>query len=153
MSTMANLTGIWTDRFVQPSETDLLGELGKAERGLVERLFSKTEPLGVDRRTVKWQGIPWRWTIQMARRNQAPMMFLIPQPDRPQLAVPLNATDLERIPMRKLSKAVREGILGARAVASTLWPEWDLTSNTQLDELMTLIRVRTDDGDDSNACS
>lgn len=153
MSTMANLTGIWTDRFVQPSLEDLLGELGKPERTLVDRLFAKTEPLGVDRRTVKWQGIPWRWTIQMSRRNEPPMMFLIPQPDRPQLAVPLNATDLDRIPMRKLSKAVREGILGARAVASTLWPEWDLTSNTQLDELMTLIRVRAEGPVESGACA
>jgi hypothetical protein len=144
MSTMANSTGIWTDRFVQPAETDLLGAMNKPERALVERLIERCGELGLNARTVKWQGIPWRWTLQLSMRSGGPVLFIIPRPDRPQVAVPLGASDLDRIPMRRLSKAVREGVLGARAVASTLWPEWDLTSNTQIDELMTLIRVRTE---------
>lgn len=144
MSTMANMTGIWNDRFLRPSESDLLGELNKPERALVERLLVRCEEMGIVARTVKWQGIPWRWTIQLSMRSGGPVLFVIPQPDRPQVAVPFEATALDRVPMRRLSKAVREGILGARAVGSTLWPEWDLTSNTQIDELIALIRVRTE---------
>ncbi len=142
MSTMATSFTIWNDRFTEPTEIDLVSALGEEERELVERLLSKSEDLGADARSIRWFGIPWRWTTQIGVKDHPPIAFLIAEPGRPQISIPLSAADLDKIPMRRLSKAVREGILGARAVTNTLWPEWELTSNTQVDELLVLLRVR-----------
>ena len=142
MSIMANTATSWNDRFSRPGESDLLSGLNRDDRRLIERVITKCEGIGANARCVLWQGIPWRWTIQLSLGNGKTLLFVIPEPGRPQLAVPLDAADLDRLPMRRLSKSIRDGILNARTVESTLWPEWELTSNTQVDELMTLIRVR-----------
>jgi hypothetical protein len=142
MSTMANTAMIWSNRFTEPSEADLLAGLTREFRRLIERVYSKCDAIDAGERRVLWYGVPWRWTIEIALRDGGPLAFVIAEPGRPQLTVPLDATDLDRLPMRRLSKGVREGILGARAVGNMLWPEWELTSNTQVDELMILVRVR-----------
>ncbi len=144
MSIMTNTSMMWKDRFSRPTEADLLGGLTRECRRLIERVHSKCEAIEAGQRRVLWHGIPWRWTIEISLNNGEPLAFVISEPGRPQLAVPLDATDLDRLPMRRLSKGVREGILGARAVGNTLWPEWELTSNTQVDELMILVRVRAE---------
>lgn len=142
MTTMSIRTTVWGDRFTQPNETDLVSMLTGDEQALVQYIIEKCTDLGADQRSVRWQGIPWRWTIQIGMKDESSIGFLIAEPGRPQLAIPLTASDLDRIPMRRLSKSVRDSILGARAVSSMLWPEWDITSKTQIDELMAMMKVR-----------
>ncbi|RMH10662.1 MAG: hypothetical protein D6695_11035 [Planctomycetota bacterium] len=132
----------WEDQFVRPSRDDLLEGLNKQDRALVDRCLSRLESIPRCRMGIAWHGIPWRWTLRFTTDNKTPVAFIIPEPRRPQLAIPLSADDMDRLDFRKLSRAIREGISLASAINGIVWSEWVLSSKTQTDELLKLLDAR-----------
>ncbi len=75
--------------------------------------------------SVRWLGIPWRWTLAFTRGGAAePWLFLIANPDTPRLAAVLPAELAESLAHSCAVKIVREGAASARVVGDTAWAEW-----------------------------
>lgn len=138
----AAVLGAWEDQFVRPDRGSLLAGLNKQDQLLVDRCVERLDAIPRCRCHIRWHGIPWRWALRYESDKKEPIAFVIPEPRRPRLAIPLTAGDLERITFRKLSKPVREGISLASAINGVLWTEWVLSSKSQIDELFGLIASR-----------
>lgn len=84
-------------------------------------------------------GVPWRWCLE-ARTDglDTVIAYLVPEPKRPQLAIPMPEDSLHRLSLKRLSKPVRDGLLHARLVGGVIWAEWDLNGRPLTTELCDL---------------
>lgn len=142
MAVSAAVSSVWDDQFSRPGRSNLLAGLNKQDQLLVDRCLERLDAVPKVRSSVRWHGIPWRWAIRYETDKKEPVAFLIPEPRRPRLAIPLAAADLDRIGLKKLSKPVREGIALASAINGIVWTEWVLSSRSQADELLGLVGAR-----------
>jgi len=131
----------WRDRFRTPTLEELWDGCKKQTSvlldGVRERLIGHE---GVQE-TVTWQGLPWRWTMvyTLPADPTRAWAYLVPDPEKPLLAVPFTEEMIQAFPMHRLKKHVRDGVLGGRKVAGVYWATWELTSKSQLTELMDLV--------------
>lgn len=136
----------WEDRFAAPEVPELLDALARQQATLVEQARDGLRALGEVSESVVWHGIPWRWTFAFAFEDEPerPWAYLVPQPGRPLLSIPLTAEVVSALPMKRLSKGVRDAIAGATLVGGVYWPQWPLTSRAQVDELILIARRRAE---------
>lgn len=135
----------WEDRFAAPSAAELLASLAKQHASLVQLARDGLEELGEVSESIVWHGVPWRWTFAFATEGELerPWAYLVPQPGRPLLAMPLSGETISGLPMRKLSKGVRDGLTLAALVGGVYWPQWVLASRAQVGELVGIARQRS----------
>lgn len=131
----------WEDRFRTPTWAELMTAFAKPQSSLLEHARERLLAVPMVRERLAWHGIPWRWSMSYAAEGEEPraVAFLIPQPGKPRLAVPLPAELVSVVPLRKLSKPVREAIVYAPQVAGVRWPSWELTGPSLLDEVLALV--------------
>lgn len=126
----------WEDRFRRPTVDELLSGLNKQLLGLADAWRERMAEAGL-REELSWQGIPFRWTLvyrSEARPDRA-VAYLVPQPVKAYLSIPIASDAVSRLPMRRLSKAVRDSLGAASLVNGQYWAQWELTSKAQLEEL------------------
>ena len=132
----------WEERFETPRLEALLGVFSKAQAGLIEQ--ARASILGMDGATesIAWLGIPWRWTLaySVEGASDRPIVYLVPQPGKPLLALPMSGEVVISLPMRRLPKYIRDVIAYSPKVAGVHWMQWELTGRPQVDELMGLVR-------------
>lgn len=133
----------WPDRFREPTVEYLIEFLRRQNLPAFNQARTKLLALDGMHETIAWQGV-WNWTIgyRMAGQSGSACAYLIPDPDKPRLCVPIAEHRLADLPTRKLSKIVREAILHAPAVNGDRWPVWAIQSKAQIDELLLLVEVR-----------
>lgn len=132
----------WEDQFRVPTLDDLRGHYPKQLGNLIEVARERLLQFNGVREEVSWQGLPWRWTL-VYRCPQDPVRawaYLVPDPEKPKLSLPLTDEQVQALPMRRLKKFVRDGVLCARKVDSVYWATWDITNRAQLDEVLDLVR-------------
>lgn len=143
----------WANKFQRPTpeqlvsqcETKQLGQLVAAARQELAAMAGVSEALS-------WEGVPWRWSFvytlaesvratgsEHAAVQAHPLAYMIPDPQRPQVAVPMSGQLVEALPMRRLKRFVRDGIVHSRIVGEVYWPSWDFGARSQLDEIMDLV--------------
>ena len=134
----------WEDRFASPDASDLFAPFPKAQAALLEQVREGMAALGGVVESIVWHGVPWRWTFAFASESEPerPWAYLVPQPGRPLLAMPLTGEVIGMLPMRRLSRPVRDALALAALVGGVYWPQWPLTSRTQVDELIGIARRR-----------
>jgi hypothetical protein len=95
---------------------------------------------------VEWQGMPWRWSLLYMKDSDptAALAFLIPLPERPQVAVPLVPDMLRSMPAHRFKKHLKEVLLLANLVDGVYWPTFELTSKAQTEDIMDLVRRKYD---------
>lgn len=93
--------------------------------------------------SLSWRGV-WHWTLAYRGQGRAEpaCAYLIPDPERPRLCIMITEERLADLPLRKVSKAVRESVIHAPPVNGVRWPVWAIHSKAQVDELLPLIEVR-----------
>lgn len=93
-----------------------------------------------------WQGLPWRWCYAYAAADAPgrPAAFLVPDPASPRIAAPLAHRMIAQLTMRKLQRAVKDGILKGSVVGEMRWCTWELTGRAVVDEVVTLVMARTE---------
>lgn len=145
----------WANKFLRPSPDQLVSQCATKQLGqLVEAARKELSALVGVSETLSWQGVPWRWSFvyslagedagtpatgaHVTLRSQ-PLAYLIPDPQRPQVSVPLSWQVVESLPMRRLKRFVRDGIVHSRLVGEVHWPTWDFSARSQLDEILDLI--------------
>jgi hypothetical protein len=152
MSSQASTKLIWANRFqsIPPSASQLRDGYPKPLHAVFDaarELFLEIE--GVSER-VDWHGVPWRWTLvynagedSMLRSLQSPatraFAYIIPDPAKLQVCIPLTREQIAVMPMRRFKKGVRDTIVFARTVAGISWPTWEIPSKAALDDLAELV--------------
>jgi hypothetical protein len=134
----------WEDRFAAPGAAELLAPLAKHHATLMQQAREGLGALEEAAESIVWHGVPWRWTFAFASKDEPerPWAYLVPQPGRPLLAMPLSGEVIAALPMRKLSKTVRDGLVLASLVGGVYWPQWMLVGRAQVEELVGIARRR-----------
>lgn len=143
---------LWSDKFRMPTVDELRAELAKPMQSVFDAAQSGILDLGSVQEVLAWQGVPWRWTlvyrgvgdIQESGTGASSsggrgFAYIIPDPARLQVCVPLTGALIEALPMRRFKKPVRDGVQLARSVAGIWWPTWDIASAAALEEIQELI--------------
>lgn len=138
----------WLDRFKQPTAAALLAELPAQKLGLFETVREKLPETTDAVETLGWHGIPWRWCFayEVGKKrkgsDELPFAYLIPDPERPRLCLPLEGSVVATVKPRQISKTIREGIVYATRVADVFWTTWDLQSKAGLEDILSLVRFK-----------
>lgn len=135
MASSSKPRAAWEDRFRRPTVDEVLEALNKQLLSLAESWRERMSETPGVREELSWQGIPFRWTL-VYRNESRPIAYLVPQPVKAYIAIPIAADAVNRLPLRKLSKPVRDSLGAASLVNGQYWAQWDLVSKAQLDELM-----------------
>ncbi len=134
---------LWEDRFSRPTAETLLGEIPKPGVTLIEGLREGLLAGGTLTEGLSWQGIPWRWSLTYADGRRL-VSYIVPNPVRPVVCIPIPTGLLGSLPPRKISKTVRDAVTSSPTVAGTNWVQFDLSSKTLADELLLLVQIVRD---------
>lgn len=129
----------WEDRYRTPTVRELLELLTRQHAQLVEHARDQAITLEGVREVIEWRGVPWRWTLAYYVET-SPLVFLVPQPNRPRIALPLGDELARSLPLKRASKVVRDAITFAPRVGGVLWPAWDLTTRALTEEIAGLVQ-------------
>jgi hypothetical protein len=136
----------WEDRFGAPSADALVAGVGAEHQANTSAARLALLAAGAGLEETAWYGPPWCWALAYrAAKDDRPWAYLIPRPDRPRIALPLGIELLTGLSIRRLSKYVREGLAAAPQVEGVIWAEWDLLSEPQTEELLSIARKRFED--------
>lgn len=129
----------WESRFDTPTLSRLLAGLSREHASLVTHARKALLAAAPGPETIAWQGLPWRWAILMwGDSTVRPWAYIVPQPQRPRLALPLHVDLLATLREHSLSRYARTGLAAAPRVGSICWAEWDLESPEQTAELIAI---------------
>lgn len=133
----------WADRFETPEWPELLDQMPKAASSLLEYAHAKLGAIEALREEISWQGV-WCWTLVFRQGGEGGrgLAYLVPDPARPRVCIPVPNALIPGLPIKKLSKFVRDGLLHAPAVDAVRWACWHVQSRSQVDELMALLGHR-----------
>ncbi len=132
----------WNDKFRMPDVGQLRAGLNKPLQGVFDDARHALRELEGVEESVSWQGVPWRWTLVFAMAEtpaERALGYLVPDPQRVQVCIPLTQEQIEKIPMKRLKKSIRDGVVYARSVAGVWWPTWDVPGRGALDEVLELV--------------
>jgi hypothetical protein len=143
----------WHDKFSTPSAAELRNAVPKPAVDLLDALREELRGYPELDEAVVWQGVPWRWTLVYRSRAQTqpaapgPVLgvawaYLIPDPLKPQVCIPLTRRQLDLLPLKKFKKPVRDGLIFARQVNGTFWPTWELSTAAPVEELIEFARAK-----------
>jgi len=133
----------WSDRFNEPTVERLLATIPAPANGLFKLARKMLHEAGLTTESVAWHGESWRWTVEFrAYPGAEPSAMLIPAPDNLQLALAVSREFVQGLPMRRLKKAVREGLELASEPFDTRLAVWYLTAPSQIADLQDLLQRR-----------
>lgn len=90
---------------------------------------------------VAWHGESWRWTVEfLAFPGASVSAMLVPAPENLQLALPVSPEFVEALPMKRLKKAIREGLELASEPFDTRLAVWYLSAASQIGDLQDLLQ-------------
>jgi hypothetical protein len=135
----------WEDRYHTPTVSELVGAVGKPQCDLLEWVRQQFRELDGVRELVVWQGIPWRWSLTYSVHRNQPWVYLVPQPGKPAIAIPLSQELAAEVAAKKFSKAIKDAVALAPLVGSIRWVQCDLTARTQGEDLVALARRAYED--------
>jgi len=131
----------WQDRFQTPGVAELLAPFAKPQLQLIEQARQSLLQLDGVTESIAWLGIPWRWTLAFGVEGAGrPWAYLVPQPGKPLLAIPMSGETVAALPIRRLSKFIRDVIVLSPKVAGVHWMQWEITGRTQVEDLIGLAR-------------
>lgn len=133
----------WEDRFRTPEADELFIDLDKIKLSAVDATRSALTALPDVSERLEWLGLPWRWAFVYTRGDeQPPLAYLVPQTGRPQLVIPMPEDVILGLTGKRIAKTLRDGLIFANEVSGIRWPQWELTSKSQAEELLTLVKLR-----------
>jgi hypothetical protein len=128
----------WMDRYRAPSFDELMAPFNKQNTTIIEHARAKLLAIEGLKEEVSWQGV-WRWTlVYRLASDERGWAYLVPNPTKPRIAVPVTDELIAELPMKKLSRLVRDGLVHAPTVDGVRWAQWELQSRTQTDEILSL---------------
>ncbi len=132
----------WSDKFRVPSVEDLRAGTPPQLRPVLDEARRQLAELPRVSESLVWQGVPWRWTFVYLADDASDgraTAYLVPDPNRLQICVPLAQEHIEQFPLKRMKKSIRDGIVFARNVGGIWWPTWDIQNSTALAEVLDLL--------------
>ncbi len=135
----------WEDRWAEPTLDQLMEPIVPQPRKALKTLMEQVEELGQVERSVTWYGPAWKWTLEYLLQDEQGadlnvLCYLVPSTASPVICVPLTEDVVERLPMRRLNRFIRNGIRSAKCAVSIHWAVWNLTAVAEAGHLMDLIK-------------
>jgi hypothetical protein len=132
----------WENEFREPSLDELRGMYQDAELRLFDSCREGAEELDDVTWRINWEGVPWRWCLRFEHPEdgEQPFAYLVPAPEGPELCVPLTSECVDSIPLRRLKRYGRDGIVKAKKVGSVRWPSWTISAKTELEEMLEVLK-------------
>lgn len=133
----------WANRFATPTLTALLHPLKAAHAPHVRHARAKLLAIQGMKEVVAWQGV-WRWTLVYTHPSLPGQVwaFLVPDPSRPLIAVPVAESVLPALPPKYLTRPVRDGLVLAPVVGGVRWATWEVTSNSLAENVLAIAASR-----------
>jgi len=135
----------WQDRFRTPDPATLRKTVDPESVESFDRVRSFLRGLHDVVETPGWHGPTYCWSLEyrLAGREE-PLAILIPSPIDLQLAMPIDAEFLGQLPIRRMKRAIRDGLDLASPPFDTTWAIWSLAPGSMLEDLEDLVgrRVR-----------
>ena len=134
---------LWEDKFHVPRLEALLGELSRQQLTWAEHIRTTLGQVPGMEEQLKWEGVAWRWSLSFVNgeTNRA-LCYLVPQPGHPKLVVLLPLDLLSTIESSSVPKWLREGVFQSPLVGRMRWTTWELSSKSQIDELLELVLMQ-----------
>lgn len=143
MSTMSLTTDPWRDRYHTPDAAALRKGL---EAEVVEVFDAmRTYMTGIDDvdESPAWHGSNWCWSLEYRIPIATEVVgLLIPAAHDLQFAMPIDREFLGQLPIRRMKRAIRDGLDLASPPFDTTWAVWSLTPGSSLDDLQDLVNRR-----------
>ena len=133
----------WADRFQKPTVRQLREELPAAARHLLDPVRKHLLELDNVREDLAWYGDCWHWCMEYRTRlSRDPLAVIIPCPSDLQLALPLDREFTNSLPIKRMKRAIRDGLELAQEPFDTRWGVWSLAGTSLLDDLQDLIELK-----------
>src|SRR5262245_29519648 len=133
----------WLDRFQKPTARQLREAMPNAARHVFDAARKRLLDLDNVQEDLTWFGDCWYWSFEYRTRlSKEPLAVLIPSPHDLQLALPLDREFTSSLPIKRMKRAVRDGLELAQEPFDTRWGIWSLTGNGLLDDLQDLIELK-----------
>lgn len=125
----------WTDKFTTPHRESLLAGFDANARALLDLAI---EALGSESdEAIVWLGVPWRWSLRYTKpKSKGREVYLVPDPQAPRLAAPLDAGTLAAIDLKGQHRGLRDGLAAATRVGDRVWAEWPMTGRQHTTEVV-----------------
>lgn len=138
----------WEDRFARPDAGALIEGVPKPQHQFMAHARERLLAIPGVREEVRWLGVPWRWSmVYLGPEARArPIAYLVPDPAKPRLAVPLAGDIVAALPLKKLPKFIREGLSLAPIVNAVRWCQWELPSKSAADDVLSLAELNLPEG-------
>jgi len=140
----------WNDRWSQPSLPQLLDPLKQHHRRVMDATLNQLVDLTGVERSIIWYGPAWKWTIHYtfvnspSKNNKNPdaatLCYLVPRIESPMICVPLSDDVIEKLPMTRLSRFIRDGIKMAKCAVKIHWAVWTPASQSEVAQIVELIK-------------
>lgn len=146
----------WQDRWSKPSVKQLLSSLNAQHRKAFEQMLHSIDEMDGARCEVTWYGPAWKWTIHITDDHQTPstpptqpaspdastLCYLVPALETPMICVPLEKGVIDRLPLPRLSKFIRDGVNAAKHAVAIHWATWNASTAGEAVQLVDLIQRR-----------
>jgi hypothetical protein len=122
----------WADRFRTPTAEALIAGMRGELRGMATTLRRQLLAVNSASESAAWLGT-WQWTLQfrIAGASEAAWAYVIPNPDKLQLCVPVRESVVAVLPTGVVSSAMRQALVRAPMVDGVRWVTWDVGSASQ----------------------
>jgi hypothetical protein len=135
----------WEDRWAKPELEQLLAPLDEQRRKVVDILIDQIKSFDGVELSVIWHGTAWKWTLQFSLYGPDgnlidTLAYLVPKPEVPVLCVPLRAKTVEKLPLRRLNRYVRDSIRVAKRAVDIYWAVWTPSAVTETEHLRDLFK-------------
>lgn len=133
----------WQDRFKTPTIDQLVGELNRQNAAVIEHARDRLSSGAGLSEELRWQGV-WRWTMlyRAPSDNGLASIYVVPDPTKLRMAVLMPEDRIAELPLKKLSKFIRDGLLHAPVVDGLRWAQWEVQTKSQVDEVLALAAMR-----------
>ncbi|MEM1165172.1 MAG: hypothetical protein AAGI30_02655 [Planctomycetota bacterium] len=144
----------WESQFDRPTEAEVLSHYNQQTLGMFTLVREKLHKLGEMTEVMEYMGPPWHWCFLInpadaAEGRERSWAYLVPNTEVPLLAMPMDLTMVERLPMRRIKKHVREQVARGKKVGTITYAEWSINAKSQLEDIMEMVnrlyKLRTED--------
>lgn len=130
----------WTDRFNRPTVAALRAGFKSVDAHLFDDARKRLLEFDGIVESMAWHGENWRWTIEYHRKQDArPVALIVPSPLDLQLAIPLDPEFVRSLPLRRMKRAIRDGLDLAAEPFDTHWSVWSLGAGGLMADLQDLV--------------
>ncbi|MEM9082091.1 MAG: hypothetical protein AAGB34_00740 [Planctomycetota bacterium] len=134
----------WENRFEEPTQQELVEHYNQQLLNVYNAIFEKLRGLGEMNEQFVWMGAPWCWCtlvnpVDMDPERERSWAYVVADREQPLLVMPVDSETMEKLPMRRIKKHVRDFITRGKKVGDITYVEWPIAAKTQLEDIMDMV--------------